>query len=205
MTAQAERRERTRTAILDAAEQAYARTGGYRATTVGAIAEHADVAVATLYDHFAGKLGVYLAVAERLVRRNEEYVAEARRSAPPGLERAVAIGESYVRFHLDHPHAFRLVGLADIDGPVPEPVRLARRAIDRRLAAMLRSLAAELEVAAADGTIAPVPARRASTVMWASLNGVLALHARGALPRAELEPSLTLARELAVSGLRAGR
>jgi hypothetical protein len=43
---------------------------------------------------------------------------------------------------------------------------------------------------------------RTALVLWASFNGVLAFAAHGALPRKEIGPSLELARELALDGLR---
>src|SRR5918995_3645870 len=115
MAAQAERRRRTSVAILDAAETVFAASGGFAAVTIEAIAREADVAVATIYDHFGGKQDVYVALADRLVVRNEEYIETAVGEARSGADEAVAIGEAYARFHLDHPLAFRLVGLTDLD------------------------------------------------------------------------------------------
>src|SRR5688572_5412916 len=116
MVQQAERRRRTAAAILDAAENAYTAAGGYAAVTIEQIAREADVALATIYDHFGGKQEVYLAAADRIVGRNEEYL-EAATANPSlsGLQEAVEVGRAYARFHLDHPAAFRLIGLADLD------------------------------------------------------------------------------------------
>lgn len=203
MALQATRRARTATSILDAAESVFAASGAYHRATIEAIAEEADVAVATIYDHFGGKQDVYLALAERLVERNEDYLNEALVPSATALDRVVEIGRQYARFHLDNPLAFRLIGLVDIDDAPVESVRDARRRIDRRLKAMLAQLVAALDAAVAEGCLQPLDSRRAATVMWASINGVLALHARGALPRRELEPALTLARQLFLDGIMA--
>lgn len=56
--------QRTRAAILEAAEQLFFRRG-YAATTVAAIAEAADVSVETIYKGFGGKAGLVRALYER--------------------------------------------------------------------------------------------------------------------------------------------
>lgn len=198
MAVQAERRRRTATAILDAAEAAFAAAGGFEAATIEDIAREADVAVATIYDHFGGKRDVYLALAERLVTRNEEYLEHARSAELSGTDAAVAMGRAYAQFHLDHPLAFRLIGLTGIE---EERTQALRREIDRRLRGMLADLAAALGRGIAEGDIRDVDPQRAATVMWASINGILALHARGALPRKELKPALDFAVDLALAGL----
>jgi AcrR family transcriptional regulator len=59
-------RARTRAAIIDAAERAFAEFG-YRRTRMEDGAEHADVAVGSIYRHFGNKDGLSLAVVERAV------------------------------------------------------------------------------------------------------------------------------------------
>ena len=203
MTVQAERRRRTAAAILDAAETAYAAAGGYSAVTIEQIAREADVALATIYDHFAGKQDVYLAVAERAVQRNEEYLESACDSSLSGLEEAVEIGRAYARFHLDHPAAFRLIGLAELDNS-DEPVGEMRRSIDRRLERMLGRLANAIQCAVDEGEIGPFDATRAAIVLWAGINGLLATHARGSISRKELERAIDLARQIQLAGIRHG-
>jgi TetR/AcrR family transcriptional regulator len=202
MATQAIRRARTASAILDAAAAVFAREGGYRAATVEAIATMADVAVATLYDHFGSKQDIYLALANRMLDINEQYLDAAAAKASGRLDEVVAIGEAYANFHLDHPLAFRLIGLADVDDRTTPRVLAARSHIQRRQRAMLAQLAAALSRAMDAGQLGRRDPDRTALVLWASLNGVLAFAARGALPVRELEPSLRLAREVALDGLR---
>ncbi|MBI5106444.1 MAG: WHG domain-containing protein [Solirubrobacterales bacterium] len=97
--------------------------------------------------------------------------------------------EAYAAFHRDHPLAFRLLG--DLQDP----------RIEARLEAMLDRLAAALRRAAAAGALREVPAKRTARVMWASANGLLALHARGGLSQRELRASLALQVDVWLAGL----
>lgn len=201
MAQQAERRRRTAAAILDAAEKSYAAAGGYAAVTIEQIAREADVALATIYDHFGGKQDVYLAAADRIVSRNEEYLeAATSETSLSGLQEVVEIGRTYARFHLDHPAAFRLIGLADLD-TAAERVSETRRSIDRRLKRMLGRLAAALQRAIDEGDLRPLDAHRVAVVMWATSNGLLAMHARGSLSRRELARALETAHDLQLAGI----
>jgi AcrR family transcriptional regulator len=68
----------TRAAILDAALKLFERQG-YSATSVGAIAEEAGVALKTVYAVFGTKSGVLGALRSRLVRGSDEPVPVAQR------------------------------------------------------------------------------------------------------------------------------
>jgi TetR/AcrR family transcriptional regulator len=202
MATQEVRRARTASAILDAAATVFANEGGYWGATVEAIAAAADVAVATLYDHFGGKQDIYLALADRVVDANEQYLSAAIDAAPGALDEVVAIGDAYARFHLDHPLAFRLIGLVDVVDSSGGGVRSAHSRIQRRQAAMLAQLAGSLSRAMDAGELRRRDPDRTALVLWASLNGVLAFAARGSIPRTEIGPALEMARELALDGLR---
>ena len=177
---------RTERAILDAAELLL-RAGGYRGMTIQALADEADVAIGTIYGRFGGKEAVAVAVAERLLAANEAYLDRARRDDP--VEEVRAFMEAYAGFHRDHPLAFRLLG--DLQDP----------RIEARLEAMLDRLAAALRRAAAEGALREVPAKRTARVMWASANGLLALHARGGLSQRELRACMALQVDVLLAGL----
>ena len=72
----AERRKaRTATAIRDAGERLFI-SRGYSATTMEDLAEEADVAVGSIYAHFASKEGVYGALIERALELDKQYCDE---------------------------------------------------------------------------------------------------------------------------------
>jgi TetR/AcrR family transcriptional regulator len=193
---------RTETAVLDAAERLM-RERGYRAMTIQALAAEADVAIGTIYGRFGGKHGVVVALAERAVEANERYFAAARAAAEEPFDEVVALADAYVRFHRDHPLAFRLVALSDLDEAPADQVREARARIAGRLDALLDVLAGALRRAAVAGSIRDVPPKRTARLVWAATNGVLALHARGGIGDRELRATLALWREVWLAGLRA--
>ena len=197
------RRARTRQGLLDAAERLFAERG-YRATTVNALAQAADVAVSSLYFNFpGGKSDVYVALAERAVAINEQMLKAAHATAGAPLDRLQAVGDAYTRFHLEHPLALRLIALHDLD-PAGDPrLSVVRAGIDARLAVMLEQLAALIDEAqVATDRDARADPREAATFLWGAWNGNLALHARGLLDEARLRAVLRTGQQLTLAALR---
>jgi AcrR family transcriptional regulator len=193
---QERRKQRTTDAILDAAEALFFERG-YAAGTIDAIAEAADVAIGSIYARFAGKEGLYLALVERLVTVNEAYIDDALSTEGTPLERVLAAGDAYLRFHRDHPLAFRLVGLRDLERSDDE----TRRRIARRLKGMLDAIASALAEAVAAGETAPLDPYATATFLWGAWNGSLALHARGLLGERGLRETLDAGTALLARGL----
>src|SRR5437773_2156667 len=72
-----ERARQTRDLIVSAAEELF-RSGGYRATTVAAVAAAAHVSVETIYKGFGGKPGLVRAIVERGLAGEGSIPAEQR-------------------------------------------------------------------------------------------------------------------------------
>jgi len=198
---QERRKQRTTDAIQDAAEQRFAEHG-YGATTIEAIAEAADVAIGSIYARFAGKEDLYLALVERLVARNEAYMAAALAAdGRPARERVLAAGDAYLRFHRDHPIAFRLIGLRDLERQRDDAHEATRRRIARRLTGMLDDLAGAIAEAAAAGEVRAVDPRATATFLWGSWNGVIALRLRGLVSERAMRTALAAGRDLVAHGL----
>jgi AcrR family transcriptional regulator len=96
------RRELYRTAILDAAEQAFA-DDGYDATKVQTIAKAAGVSLATLYATFPKKFDVYRALHQERLSALMAEVGRRVLSATNAFDRLRGGIEGYLRFHMDHP------------------------------------------------------------------------------------------------------
>src|ERR671934_1521831 len=79
------RKARTTTAILDAAERHFLERG-FQNAKVDEIAEEADVAVGSVYNHFASKEGLYRAALERALGLFESYMDEDEEADAPALE-----------------------------------------------------------------------------------------------------------------------
>ncbi len=183
-TRRGRKRAATREAIIDAAEELL-RNGGPTAVTLPAIAERADVALQTIYNRVGSRDTVLLAVAERAFAANRVYMDEAYNTVGSPRERILAAGYAYLRFASECPHEFRLL----LDPPdLPEPIEGIADLTDEQNG----KLAGALRDGMAEGTIrADIDPDQTATLLWAMLNGVLALTWR--TDRLRLDPSELLA------------
>jgi AcrR family transcriptional regulator len=195
LTRQERRKQRTTDAILDAAERLL-HEHGYAATTIDAIAEEADVAIGSIYARFAGKEGLYLALVDRTLTANEAYLAEAYASSESPREQVLATGEAYLRFHRDHPLAFRLIGLRDLERSRDPRHREARKRVIARQQTMLDDIAAAIRRAIAAGEIREIDPLATATFLWGAWNGTIALHQRGNLSERRMRATIEAGREL---------
>jgi TetR/AcrR family transcriptional regulator len=199
----ARRRARTRAAIIDAAERAFAEFG-YRRTRMEEVAEQADVAVGSIYGHFGNKDGLYLAVVERAVELFAQYMQQAYRPEWSALEQVVAGGDAYLRFHLEHPGAFRFLAFdgVETDTPVVDPEQRAR--VGASVDALITEFQGKIQSAIDAGEARSLDARLTGRFLWGAWNGVVALRLRGdgmALTDAEVHDALQQARDIVLAGM----
>ena len=158
----------TRLSILEAAETLLAE-GGRDAVTLEAVATRADVAVQTLYNRVGGLSALLIAVAERALEENRQYM-NAAYEAPGGVEeRLHAVAAAYANFAKERPHQFRIMV-----EPPNEPEALTRiesliREQNAKLSALIRQ---GVDEAVIDGGFEP---DLTSTILWSMMNGVLSL------------------------------
>ncbi|MCK0515666.1 TetR/AcrR family transcriptional regulator [Williamsia sp. DF01-3] len=174
----------TREAIIDAAEELL-RSGGPSAVTLPTIAERADVALQTIYNRVGSRDAVLLAVAERAFAANRIYMDEAYNTGGTPRERILAAGNAYIRFATERPHEFRLL----LDPPeLPGPTEAIADLTDEQNG----KLAAALRAGIADGSVRPdLNPDQTAKLLWAMLNGVLALTWR--TDRTRIDPDDLLA------------
>jgi len=158
----------TRLSILEAAETLLAE-GGRDAVTLEAVATRADVAVQTLYNRVGGLSALLIAVAERALEENRQYM-DAAYASPGGVEdRLYAVAAAYTNFAKERPHQFRI-----LVEPPNEPEALKRianliREQNAKLGALIRR---GIDEAVIDGGFEP---ELTSTTLWTMMNGVLSL------------------------------
>ncbi|MFD4183324.1 TetR/AcrR family transcriptional regulator [Rhodococcus sp. NPDC058514] len=180
------RRRRTHTAVLDAADLLFTRDG-YRATSVDALANEADVALSSIYANFpGGKADVYAALAYRTATEHAQGMREAL-VGPTAEARLLAAFDAYVAFHRGRPLAFRILGLTDVDDRESEVVTEARARIDETLIGLTREL------------VTAIGLPRGSTeqlvlLAWATVNGVLSLEHRRTISRDSADSLIDMAR-----------
>jgi len=200
----ARRAARTRASILDAAERAF-RVEGYRGTRMEDVAEAADVSIGSIYNHFGDKDGLYHALAERAAALFGQYMDAAYAAGDTPLERVMACGDAYLRFHLEHPGAFRFLAFDGVEaGPQIADAELAER-ITVAVAVILDGFRAEIQAAIDGGEVRPTyDAALLSRFLWGAWNGVVALGLRSdplALTEEEIAAAIQTGREMVVEGL----
>lgn len=102
-----------RAQLLDAARHVFV-TQGYHAAAMDDIAERAGVSKPVLYQHFPGKLDLYLALLDDSGQRLQAAVRTALESTSSNKQRVAATVAAYFDFVDDPTGAFRLVFESDL-------------------------------------------------------------------------------------------
>lgn len=197
------RRTRSRAALLDAAERAFMREG-FHAVRIEAIAEEAEVSVGSIYNLFSNKAGLYLAVAERATELFGEYLDRAYRTSESPLEQVMACGDAYLRFHLEHPGAFRFIAFEGVEAR-PAVGDDARTRLTAKVTTVLEEfrdrIAAAVAAGEADASVDPALTAR---VLFGAWNGMVALALRHddlAVGDDEISAVIEQARRIVLNGL----
>jgi AcrR family transcriptional regulator len=106
-------RRARRNQLLGAAQEVFV-AQGYHAAAMDDIAERAGVSKPVLYQHFPGKLDLYLALLEEHAEAMVAAVREALDSTSDNKQRVAATIEAYFRFVDEDGGAFRLVFESDL-------------------------------------------------------------------------------------------
>lgn len=197
------RKARTVAAILEAAGRLFQEKGVQR-TTVEEIADLADVSVGSVYGHFKSKEALYLELTERALAVNERYMRLTEREEYSPLQRVLAAGDAYLRFHLEEPGAFRMIALRVLEPAPDEELREVEQRIAERVERLVAAVEEQLAAAAAAGEIHPLDTRLAMTFLWGAWNGVIALNLRQdrlRLSDAQLIATLETGRQLVIDAL----
>lgn len=101
--------------ILDAAEDLFAKKG-YRATSLGDVADRVGIRSPSLYNHFRNKEALYQAVLERLIAEFSGPLAALASQKVPDQDRVMQWLETIVRQHHANPNLARLLQHAALSG-----------------------------------------------------------------------------------------
>jgi AcrR family transcriptional regulator len=160
------RAERTRSRILDAAEECFARSGFDR-TRLDDVATRVGVRRGAIFHYFPGKRELYEAVlsrlAESLLLRLREGLDE-QRSLPEQMETALL---TWIDFAAERPAFGRLILRIAADGSDAE-----RPAVERFVSPFLTILEQTVERGQQEGTLKPItqdPLQLASTLAGATV------------------------------------
>jgi AcrR family transcriptional regulator len=129
-----------RAQLLRAAQDVFV-AQGYHAAAMDDIAERAGVSKPVLYQHFPGKLDLYLALLDQASAALLDEVRAALASTHDNKLRAAATIEAYFRFVDDEAGAFRLVFESDLTNSTAVRERVER--VTRECADAVSALIAE--------------------------------------------------------------
>jgi AcrR family transcriptional regulator len=166
---------------------------GYHAAAMDDIADRAGVSKPVLYQHFPGKLDLYLALLDTACDQVVGAVREALASTTDNKERVVATTEAFYRYVANAGGAFRLVFESDLTS---EPA--VRERVDRVTQLCAEAIAEVI----ADDTGFPEEASRLLAVALVGMSQVSArfwLATEGQLPQAS---AIELISSLAWRGIR---
>src|SRR5262245_4940075 len=106
-------RRARRNQLLGAAQEAFVKQG-YHAAAMDDIAERAGVSKPVLYQHFPGKLDLYLALLDQHCESLLQSVRTALESTTENKQRVAATMDAYFAYVEDEGGAFRLVFESDL-------------------------------------------------------------------------------------------
>jgi AcrR family transcriptional regulator len=118
-------RHERRRQLLDAALEVFV-SQGYHAAAMDEIAERAGVSKPVLYQHFPGKLDLYLALLDQSVDALVETVRQALRSTTENKQRVAATFSAYFEYMESEGQAYRLVFESDLSNEAAVRDRLER-------------------------------------------------------------------------------
>jgi AcrR family transcriptional regulator len=157
-------RQQKRQAILDVAAAEIARYG-YDRANINTIAEHAGIGRGTIYLYFDSKDEVFSALLDTIGKAIDEIIVKCVTQDLPWPERLQRLAEDFVALAEHHSDYFRvqLSALHGVNRALSAPM-------SRWLGISIGRLAQALEVAAAQGVIAALPAETLATLILGSLD-----------------------------------
>ncbi len=160
--------------LCEAAERLFAERGP-DAVTMRQLASELGVSPMTPYRYFEDKEDILAAVRANGFTRFAQELETARAKAKGAPAIGAAVGEAYVAFALEHPHAYKL--MFDFNQPhvdkYPELVAAGQRA--------QKTMTGYIEDALKEGLMAGDP-QQIGLMFWAAIHGAVILDLAGMLP-----------------------
>lgn len=147
-------RSARRAQLLEAAQEVFV-AEGYHAAGMDDIAERAGVSKPVLYQHFPGKLELYVALLDRHVNALVQQVRTALDSTSDNRDRVRRCIDAYFDFVAHDGAAYRLVFESDLRNE-PAVREHIERALDQCVDAMAETIAADMGIAPAEARLLSV-------------------------------------------------
>ncbi|GAA3541117.1 TetR/AcrR family transcriptional regulator [Aeromicrobium flavum] len=167
------RRERTRAALIDAAEALMSQRAPEE-IRIEDVAARAGISPASVYVHFGTKDGLLAAVTERVLGVATEALRSAYAADTTPLERFAGVGVAYLRLLLDHPVVVKYLTATGERGPATA----VEVEVVERFGELRREFEQSIRDAVDDDGIRRVDPELLSFFLFGAWNGVAALALR---------------------------
>ncbi|GEM30304.1 putative transcriptional regulator, TetR family protein [Nocardia neocaledoniensis NBRC 108232] len=134
--------------------------------------------MATVYQHFAGRDDVHLAVVERAVAAAQHHLLAAYRAEGPPMDRLIGTATAYLRFHLHSPRLFRMINMRQAGLGIGAPESPVALLLADQVEELIDQLAEVIAEGVADGSVREVDPVATARYLWGAMNGVFGLAVR---------------------------
>lgn len=156
--------------LIDAAEVLLAEHGTADAVSVAEIVRRVGVSAPMLYNHFADKDALFVAVHTRQMLQFRRYLLRAGRGARSASEAMDRRGRAYIRYATTHRDAYRILFMTP--GALPGDPFDAKSEHDL---SAFDDLVAGVQACMDEGSIPPGDAQLAARIVWAQVHGLAAM------------------------------
>ena len=148
---------------------------GYDGVTMRGLAAEIGCSPMTPYRYFESKDEIFAAVRADAFRRLADRCEATAKHATNDLERAGALGQSYLDFALDEPDAYKIMF------ELSQPAESAFPELEAQVERSRQFMVEPIEILVREGILSGTPAKL-SQMFWAGIHGVIVLHMTGKLP-----------------------
>jgi AcrR family transcriptional regulator len=161
---------RVRDELIDAAEQLLVEHGSANAVSVAEIVRRVGVTAPMLYNHFADKDALFVAVHTRQMLQFRRYLQRAGRGAPTAVDGLERRGRAYIRYATTHRDAYKALFMSSgavLDDPFSGQPEHDLSAFD--------DLVVNVQASMDEGSIPLGDAQLAARVVWAQVHGLASM------------------------------
>ncbi len=184
-----------RTTLCEVATRRFAELG-YDGVTMRGLAAEVGCSPMTPYRYFQGKEEIFAAVRAAAFKRLSDRCESAMASAPNEIVGAARIGQTYLRFALDEPDAYKI--MFELSQPDDEDYPELAEQVDRSRHFLEQPTRVMVEA----GILSGDPEKLAQ-VFWAGIHGVIVLHLSGKLgPDTDVSELFSMVSQIIAQGAR---
>ncbi|PKL40732.1 MAG: hypothetical protein CVV44_03755 [Spirochaetae bacterium HGW-Spirochaetae-1] len=167
--------------LLDSAKKLFS-LHGYQGTSVGMITENAGVSTGTFYLYFKSKPEIYRILNIEGIDILHGYIKESiSQAGSDAAGRLSAIAGAYFNFYREYREYYDIIAILHLGQEEFFRDTSMLQAVEEKTVHLLSLLQAVIEEGIKSGDFKPVDARKTTTVLWATMDGILLLEKRNVM------------------------